>query len=133
MQAHRRLNRVLGSIFFVDESAALISFLVEDRWLAFVWLASGVTVCLIGMTRGAFAVSLPDDDEFHSEDERTKANIFAYRAFYLGNLIGATALALGIASGSCWWRNILFAVVTWFVSLFAILLLCGGAGAGKIK
>jgi hypothetical protein len=133
MQAQRRLNRVLCSIFFVDEAGALIAYFVENRWLAYVWLASGVTVCLIGTTRRAFAVALPDDDEFHSEDERITANIFASRAFYLGNLLGATVLAAGTVSGCYWWRNILFAVVIWFVSLFAILLLCGGAGAEKTK
>lgn len=131
MQAHRRLNRVLSSIFFVDEAGALIAYFAGNRWLAYVWLASGLTVCLIGTTRRAFAVSLPDDDEFHSEDERITANIFASRAFHLGNLLGATALAAGIVSGSCWWSNLLCSILTWFVSLFAILLLCGGAGAEK--
>jgi hypothetical protein len=127
VQAHCRLNLVLSSIFFVDEAAALIAFLDQNKWLASVWLASGVTVCVIGRTRRAVALSLPDDDEFDSEDERIRANLFAYRAFYLGNLIGATALSVGIVSGCYWWTNVLFATVTWFLSLFGILLLCGGA------
>jgi hypothetical protein len=128
MQAHRRLNRVLSLIFFVDEASALIAYLNENRWLTYVWLASGVTVCLIGTTRRAFAVSIPDDDEFHSEDERIAANIFASRAFYLGNLLGATALAVGSVSGCCWWSNLMCSLLTWFVSLFAIVLLCGVPG-----
>jgi hypothetical protein len=128
MQAHRRLNRVLSLIFFVDEAGALIAYLFENRWLACMWLASGVTVCLIGTTRRALDVSLPDDDEFHSEDERIAANIFASRAFYLGNLLGATALAVGSASGCWWWSTLLCSILIWFVSLFAILLLCSRTG-----
>jgi len=128
MQAHRRLNRVLGLIFSVDEAGALFAYLSENRWLAYVWLASGATVCLIGTTHRVLAVSLPDDDEFHCEDERIAANIFASRAFYLANLLGATTLAVGSASGCCWWSTLLCSILIWFVSLFAILLLAAAPG-----
>jgi hypothetical protein len=128
MEAHRRLNRVLSLIFFVDEAGALIAYLFQNRWLAYVWLASGVTVCLIGTTQRVLAVSLPDDEEFHSEDERIVANTFANRSFYLGNLLGVTALAVGGASGCLWWSTLLCSILIWFVSLFAILLLCSRTG-----
>ncbi len=122
--AQRRLNTLLSSIFFVDEAGALIAFLGDNRWLAIVWVASGVGICLIGAQRGTSTASLPDDDELPSEEERTTARVFACRALYLSNLVGVTVLAIGMALDCTWWSNLLFSILSWFVSLFAILLLC---------
>ncbi len=119
-EAHRQLDRMLDYFLFACIAEVLIGA-VQSNWLfIIVWVAAALMAGFFAAPRGqnvGTAVIARDDELAHEE-------AFAGKFLKLTNLLAAAILIAGFTLGYPWWANLLVAIVTWFASMFGILLLC---------
>jgi hypothetical protein len=121
-KACQRLTRLLCVLLLLDLLGCLTSpLIVDNEWRTFLWIASGLSICLIARrsVEGPTFV-----DEGLSFDEDFHATSFGRRVLQLGNALGVTAFVVAEISGTPFWYSLLIAILVWFSSLFAILLVC---------
>jgi hypothetical protein len=123
---HRRLDRILKLFLIVDVFGTFIGVIDHDAWFTIVWLVAALNGGMIAMSeRESFiVVNTTEDDEFSNEKELIEAYVCARKFAEASNLLAATMLAVGFVVGNPWWSNLLVALSAWFVSLFALPLLC---------
>jgi hypothetical protein len=142
---HRRLDRILKLFLIVDVFGTFIGVVDHDAWFTIVWLVAAFNAGMIAMSeRESFVVvNTTEDDEFSNEKELIEAYMCARKFAEASNLLAATMLAVGFVIGNPWWSNLLVALSAWFVSLFALPLLCAarnnracdadGAAGGSVQ
>ena len=126
VEARHRLDCILRFFFIVDVFGTFIGVIYHDAWFTIVCLVAALSAGMIAMSeRESFiVVNATEDDEFTDEKELVEAYVFARKFAEASNLLAAAMLAVGFVIGNPWWSNLLVALLTWFVSLFVLPLLC---------
>jgi hypothetical protein len=143
LEAHQRLNAFLEFFFVGCVGASLVGAIHYNWWFAAVWVGAGFFdgLIVISASQGAVTGTAPSSNEFASElgpsDDELARDEFADQRAFAGKflkftiLLATTVLAAGFALRNPWWGNLLVAVVTWFVSMVGIPLLCAPRKNGE--